>query len=420
MKLVKRDMKNSQERLLNYFKKKENKEFHFLFSLVLVLITIPLPKYSLSSQALILLISSWIFLNPISKKITILKKNTIKFFILSIPFWTYIFGLTYSNNLTLGFNDFGKNFMFLIIPLIFSTIDVNFIDKEKILNYFPIGVFVAALFGVCKASFFYFNNLGDFFYYDQFAEFLNKHTTYFSLFTVLSIFIIFKNIRNFQKPIINFIMLLFFAFILYLLSVRISILALVVGIFTSILFTSWNKIKFFIILALPLLIYLVYNSPNFQKRFEPSSTDDTKIEDTEFRKLHWEAVLETVSNNSLFFGNGSGSDRDFLYNKYRNKKLKAAYEDEYNAHNQFLEIQLNYGLFGLLFFLFFLLYLTKSFIRKKNTLNITIILVFITFMLTESILERHSGIILFAFITSFLFDKKTNNSFIIKNIENYQ
>ena len=80
MKLVKRDMKNSQERLLNYFKKKENKEFHFLFSLVLVLITIPLPKYSLSSQALILLISSWIFLNPISKKITILKKNTIKFY----------------------------------------------------------------------------------------------------------------------------------------------------------------------------------------------------------------------------------------------------------------------------------------------------------------------------------------------------
>jgi hypothetical protein len=230
MKLVKQDMKDSLKKFLNYFKKKENKEFHFLFSLVMVLLTIPLPKYSLNSQAIILFVIAWICLNPIHEKLRFLKKNKVQFFILGIPFWIQVVGLVYTDNFNAGINELTKQLPFLIFPLVFSTIDTKFIDSKKLLNYFQIGVFVATLFAISKASFFLFYNLGNFFYYDKFAVLLDKHTTYFSLFVVVSILIGFRNLSKHKVSVFNYVMLSFFFLTLYFLSVRISIIALALGI----------------------------------------------------------------------------------------------------------------------------------------------------------------------------------------------
>lgn len=407
-------MKKSLRMFLNYFKKKNNKELHFLFSLVMVMVTIPLPKYSLSSQAIVLFVLTWLLLNPIYEKLILFKKNKKQFFVLSIPFWLYLFGLFFTDNIHYGISEFGRQMIFLIFPLVFSTIDASFIKVNKIIKYFPIGVFIAAFFGFCKASFFLLNDLGNYFYYDQFAVFLNKHTTYFSLFVVISILINLKNIGKNKKDIFNYIMLLFFILILYFLSVRISVIGLVAGALVLVYFKGNKKFKIAAFILIPLVVFLVFASPNFQKRFEPSSIENTQIEDSEFRILHWKAVLETITYNNLLIGNGSGSNRDYLYKKYREFKLTAAYEDEYNTHNQFLEILLDYGFIGLTLFILMLAYILKRFIHSKDGLAISIFVVLLVFMLTESILVRHSGAIMFSLFI-LLFMIKTQNIKLVTN-----
>ena len=151
-------MNNLPKRFLRYFKKSENKEFHFLFALVLVFVTIPLPKYSLNSQAIILLILAWLGLNPLSKKIKRLLRNKWGFLLLSTPFWLHLIGALYSDTSEEVLKEILKQIPFLILPLIFTSIDSSFIQRKKTLNFFPKAVFVASLFAVSKASYFYLNN----------------------------------------------------------------------------------------------------------------------------------------------------------------------------------------------------------------------------------------------------------------------
>ena len=395
-------MNNLAKRFLRYFKKSENKEFHFLFALVLVFVTIPLPKYSLNSQAIILLILAWLGLNPLSKKIKRLLRNKWGFLLLSTPFWLHLIGALYSDTSEEVLKEILKQIPFLILPLIFTSIDSSFIQRKKTLNFFPKAVFVASLFAVSKASYFYLNNLGNYFYYNQFSLFLNKHTTYFSLFIVLSIVVLINDIFKNKKHITSIMMLVFFIVVLYFLSVRISIIAIGLVIIVTSLSSLRGILKYAIILLIPLVLLAIFNSPNFKKRFEPSQTEVGSIEDIDFRKLHWQSVLETISEKPIF-GVGTEGNRETLFSKYKEKKLTAAYEENYNAHNQFLEVALDFGVIGLIIFLGFIGYLFCLALVHKDFMLIQFLLIFIIYFLTESLLVRHSGIIMFSLLISLLF-----------------
>ena len=117
-----------------------------------------------------------------------------------------------------------------------------------------------------------------------------------------------------------------------------------------------------------------------------------------FRELHWKAVLETIAQNNLLIGYGTRSHRDFLYNKYKDYGLTSAYKEDYNAHNQYLEVFLEFGLLGFILFLSMILYLLWIFNKNKDFSALSILLVFLIYMLTESIFQRHSGIVIFSFL----------------------
>ncbi|MGJ8665374.1 MAG: O-antigen ligase family protein [Patiriisocius sp.] len=392
-------MKNWLKKFQNYFKQQANKEFHFLLALVLVLITIPLPKYNLNSQAIIMLCIAWLLLNTFSEKLALLKKNIRYFFILVIPFLVYLAGMIYTDNPAKGIFELMKIAPFLLFPIIFSTIDYKFIDVEKILSYFPIGVFIASLLAIAKASFFYFSNLGDYFYYDQLALFLNKHTTYFSFFVVIGIFLLIKDMR--KALILNIALIFFFILMLYFLSVRISIVAITVVFIFFILSTLGGMKKIITLLLIPLAIVFVINTPNFQKRFEPSNTEVTSMEDIDFRKLHWKSVIQSINKKPLF-GRGTEGNRDDLYDIYRKEKLTAAYVENYNAHNQLLEIGLDFGILGIIIFLIYIALLIRISIINSQFFLLQIIIISLIYTLTESIFVRHSGIVLYTFLISFL------------------
>ena len=96
-----------------------------------------------------------------------------------------------------------------------------------------------------------------------------------------------------------------------------------------------------------------------------------------------------------------------LYEEYLRIGFEQGYRYKYNAHNQFLESVLSFGILGLLSLSFIFMFSFYKAIKSKDSIAIIIIMVFFIFMLTESILVRHSGIISFVILMSLLLCRTT-------------
>lgn len=374
----------------------------FYWLLAFVAITPAFPGYSINSQAIIGLFIYWLIYNPFREKVKLLKSKKIVFLVLSIPFWMALLGLLYTEDVGSAFRDIELKSPFLIFPLIFSTVNLKEESFYFVMKNFFLGALAATLLAGIKVLYFKINDLGNYLYYQDLYGFIDKHTTYFALFVVIAMlyllqkFFILKSKK--QHYVIAYI---FFIGVLYVLSVRISVIALAAGSMILIMHHLNSKIKYAVIVLVALLIGSLYLTPNFQKRFEPSQIENSEINDADFRKLHWQAVVETIAHNSLLIGNGTRGNRDYLYSKYKDYGLTSAYVDEYNAHNQYLEILLDFGIVGLLLFFLMLFYIGKLTL-KENYLGFSILCVFLIFMSTESMLERQSGIVIFSFLMTIL------------------
>ena len=368
----------------------------------MVLITLPFPNYYINSISIITCFNFWLLHNSIRVKYKNLKKNFLSFIILSSLFWISLFGLLYTQDTKEGLRNLEQNLPFLVFPLVFLSINLEKSFSKIIFKYFSYSVLIASLFALLKAFFFKVNNLGEFFFFDQLSKLLDKHTTYFALFIVIAISYFLNELL--LKKWKNIIMVLFLFLMLYMLSVRISIVGLIF-IFLILTMSLKNIIsskKHLLIFALCLMPLLVYFTTNFQKRFNTKTPEGIEISDISSRKTHWEAVISHFKKDNLFFGSGTGDGHIGLYEEYKKFNFETGYFYKYNAHNQYLETLLFYGLFGL-FFLFLIIYIAlRNRIRVKDYLGVAIIVVFIVFMCTESILERHSGIVLFSYIMSLL------------------
>lgn len=385
-----------------------NKDKVFYTLLGVSAATIPMPGIALSTIILILLVFWWLFFtNSIHEKVSLLKGSLTPIFLLSIPFSLTLFGLAYTDDFSNAISKVQLLLPFIVFPIIFFSLPLSKSSLRFVFYCFSLGILLSALIGVLRASYFKLNNLGDYFYYQNFSELVDKHTTYFSLFVVLSCLFVFREILKSRiKVLYGGLIIIFFLLVLYITSVRISIIALLLGLIFIVFKEVQPKFRW-LILLLSIILLSFYFSPNFQKRFDLSDTEKGELHDFQFRKEHWQSVMETIQHNSILFGNGSGSNRDFLYETYRKYHLTSAYQLEYNAHNQYLEFALDFGLIGFFAFSIMLIYLGIHFFKYKNSLAFSILLVFCIYFMTESLLQRHDGVIVFSlFISLFLMKRK--------------
>lgn len=327
-----------------------------------------------------------------------------------IPFLLAVLGLIYTDNPGYGLKKVQLLLPFLIFPLVLFSIPLVKNSTRFVLYCFAFGTFSAAAIGIGRAAYYRWNSLGNYFYYERFSELVDKHTTYFSLFIVIScLFLLSELIKTKLKWIIGLPVLSFFFFVLYVTSARISIVALAIGMLILVLMLVKSRLKW-LGLLFPVLLMGLYSMPNFQKRFQPNETEIGQVSDFEFRKNHWKSVIETIEHNSLLFGKGTGGNRDFLYQTYEKYKLTSAYELKYNAHNQYMEMALDYGIIGLILFIFMLGYLTYSLFKSKNALALALLLVFMIFFITESLFQRHDGVVVFSLVINLFLMSKSNKS----------
>lgn len=389
-------------------KKNKNIEPLFYAFLGISAAVIPFPENNFSSISLILLILGWILYWVFGdSKISFANKKW-ELLALAAPLILAILGLTYTDNLNYGLKKVALLLPFLIYPLVIGSTKIDNRVFHFVFRSFVLGTFLAALMGIGRAAYFKLNSLGNYFYYEEFSKLIGKHTTYFSLFLVISsLYVIYELLQKRIKLIGAALLLLLFLVTLYVTSARISLVALALSSLVLIMFQLKSKWRW-ILAVCPLFFLSIFFLPNFQKRFAPNQTEVGTMSDFEFRKLHWKSVLETIQHQSLLVGKGTGSTRNFLYEKYQEYKLTSAYQEEYNAHNQYLEIVLDFGLLGFVLFLLSLIYIFSRLWKTQNSLGIAIFCCFLVYFLTESLLQRHDGVVMVSlFLTISLFKMKS-------------
>jgi O-antigen ligase len=119
------------------------------------------------------------------------------------------------------------------------------------------------------------------------------------------------------------------------------------------------------------------------------------------REAIWRCSMDVVRTYWLT-GVGSGDVQDSLQASYERRKFYfASRYNVYNAHNQFLQETLAYGIIGLLAFIACLLVPLLLYYGDANKqLYVLFLLSFFIICLTESILEISKGIVFYSFFNS--------------------
>jgi O-antigen ligase len=161
-------------------------------------------------------------------------------------------------------------------------------------------------------------------------------------------------------------------------------------------------LKMTVLLTTCLLLLMVIPSTRarMQKITEPESYSKNNETNSVNNRLNiYKCAVQKIKEKPIF-GFGINDDKQALYNCYK-KELYYLYESKFNTHNQFLSVTMKAGIVGLIVFLFMLIYNFKLAFSLQNRLYLSLLVFFIIVMLTENILERQNGVIIFTFIINY-------------------
>lgn len=111
-----------------------------------------------------------------------------------------------------------------------------------------------------------------------------------------------------------------------------------------------------------------------------------------------------ILNEHWLLGVGVGNTQTQLNDCYQ-EKSDVLLQKLYNSHNQFFDIWLKTGIFGLLIFFGFLVFHFRRAIIHRNYFLISLLIYFLIIFFTENLLSRQTGIILFFFLIPFFSHK---------------
>ncbi len=115
----------------------------------------------------------------------------------------------------------------------------------------------------------------------------------------------------------------------------------------------------------------------------------------------WKNTTEAWSENWLL-GVGSGDMQQELNKTYQANDFEIAYENSFNPHNQYLQTGLTIGLFGFLVLILWMIGLIFHGFIQKNWLLFAFGIIVSLSMITESMMERHWGVVFISFFSIIL------------------
>lgn len=386
------------------------KPLHFYFYVLLVLL---IPFDAFISLSIILLGISVFFFQPLKISFRNIKERPITY-VFAAFYLFYIFGMLYTSNTSAGLREMEYRLSILIFPLIIAASPK--LEKRSyllLLTTFVLACALASVISFVHGSFFY----GDFRLPAYYELSLFHHTSYFSLYINFCFLIIFYlletvDLKPVHKKFALGLIIFFFLFNLLLGSkMGIIISLLIFAAYGLIYFRNKPKLPLlgYAILAVGLTYAAIQLVPGMKERVHYMklalfSTDpDNQVEESSMVRVHiWEQAIEIFKENPIL-GVGTGDAKDSLMEKYEENDILMALEKRLNAHNQYFELLLNFGLAGLLYFLFTCFYPLYLSLQNRNYVYTGFILLFLASITVESMLETQAGVVFYAFLNSLLF-----------------
>lgn len=204
---------------------------------------------------------------------------------------------------------------------------------------------------------------------------------------------------------------LFFGMIM--LQGRVNLLALLmtVGGATFIYVLKTKKYKLLLVPVVPMVlvaVFALFGPKNLKERYLQFPDFEYDISGNEFnsatyRLAEWHCANQLIGDN-FWLGVGVGDAMNELLNYYEKEAFHEGLKNRYNAHNQYIETWVATGFLGVFVLLLMLTVLGVKALKSKKYWLLACLVFFALCMLTESMFERASAVILFVTFFPFFLD----------------
>ncbi|MCR9182172.1 MAG: O-antigen ligase family protein [Flavobacteriaceae bacterium] len=403
--------------MMKYHKK--NKFSNFLdniskWTLYLMIATFPLSLFLNNLFATVFLISFGLFLLVNQSLIdnNAGRNKWFLFVVFSIPFLLTLMGSLYSSNPSGAVKMIGK-----IAPLFFFAFYAVFQGQwfenkiKPAFLFLVFGCLVSAIlsWGLSLYEIFKLNLpisalFTQEFAYHNLAEKLGVHTPYLALFINAALgFIVysFYDKKKFlPKPLLWLLFIILTGFLFNLMARNAIFCFLLFGVIYLIKSKNYLLLLFFFIIVSALTFYIYDTEKNFLRdRFIYGVNifeEETIFSKKDNRFARWQASVEVFKQFPIL-GPGTDAAEKFRKEQYVINLDSEAYNEGYNAHNQFFEYLSTYGLLGALLFILMVFYLIKVTLKQQSVLLLYLLGCFLLAMVTESILIRSWGVMYYGF-----------------------
>lgn len=399
--------------IAQHIKLSEWKDLAFPLSVVVLAFFIPLIKYGIQIPIMLFIIS-WFFYGKLP-----FRKVWWPFLVFGGFYIFHLIGMIHTEHIDLGITDLTEKLSLLIFPLFFATAKpIDFKFRRWALIAFTIGCSISVLFSFINAEIAYLEtgNIGEF-YMSNFSPLF--HPSYMAMFINLSVAILLTAITTFKFSRLQYA-LMWIAILLLSLSLVFPTSKMgfiVFGLLILFFLVKWATQKalfklnsaLLLVVWLSTLAFIIYN-PVAQNRIdsavefvgsEGQPQKSEQIESNAARMFAWEATIDEIKKHPL--GVGTGDINIVLEDHFRESGLKELAEKELNPHNQYLQSAMALGIPAMLWLVFSLVYPFGKIVKTKDWLYAFFLISIALNLMVESVLEKQTGIIFYAFFNCLFF-----------------
>lgn len=339
-----------------------------------------------------------------------LKENKWLFLIPALLLFVRLIGLIYAKDLGSAIQESQRSLSFLLIPFSFLVLSKTLPNCFRyVFSALTIGCVAAAAIcwgDVISQIITDGDSLSALFTWKKsntyLTEIIQIHPPYLGILVLTSVFYVFKRfihkkpweVKKYVAIVLEGIFILF----LFHLVVRNSLLFLIIsaGIY-MLYFKKWKWLLLSAICLSATTFWIIEDGNHYLRRkyYKMLDFSNEKIGDQRFDRL--EASWIVFKNHPLV-GPGMGYDDSERHKGYVKIDDKRAIENNFNAHNQYIEYLSTFGLWGFLIFVFVLAFIMRRSILDREYFLTLLVCLFMFACLTESALERELGIKYFSLI----------------------
>lgn len=344
-------------------------------------------------------------------------------FVFSVLFWLGLIGIAFTQNLEEGWFRLQQKTLLVLIPLVILTVKTNPEWQRASFSSMVFGTATAGVFvlgvalqrGLTEST-------NRYFFSHDLVEPLDIYTYLFALLCVLAIVVLVEapagkiplHARLLNRPV-RWGLIAFFSALVFLLSVKqvIVVWAGVVAIYGLAHPATRLKKVTVVMLAVIMAAGIIVVNPTLRHKMQEVFLMDQNTipldQDASLgrswngialRKAIWTCSADVLSKHYLW-GVGTGDVQDELQHAYHHRQFYFASQyNHFNAHNQYLQSWIAHGLVGLLAVLA-MVFLPVYWTGRKS-IFVIVGFCWLLCWLTESMLETNKGIVIFAFMSSWI------------------